>query len=136
VFLHGGPVWSSAHGHHVVVNVDDVQYRFASNNPIPNWLHLTTTRRGLRNYLVEADLPPSHAQAIADYVYRNPGLNRLVVDKLERILRRSPFEAVEIERAGWNRVPPPMARRLKWRSRYRSRDYLTYAVNFIARKAA
>lgn len=86
--VHGGPLWSGPHGHHVWVSIDNAEYHFSKpGNPLAPWQHLLHDEPGLVEALVaEKRLPRSHAEAIASWVYRTDNINRISFNQLMRRL--------------------------------------------------
>lgn len=82
--IHGGPIWSGPHGHHVWAKVDGVTYQFNDKtNPLEAWDHLLHDRASLIAYLiVDKKLPRSHAEAIARWVYEDKNINRVSYTQL------------------------------------------------------
>ena len=77
--IHGGPIWSGPHGHHVWVTMDGHDYHFTKReNPIEPWQHLLHDEKGLVEALVSGKgLPRAHAEAIGAWVYRDTNINRI-----------------------------------------------------------
>lgn len=77
LFVHGGPIWSCAVGHHLKLDCGTREYRFgdATRNPVRGWTHLYLGKDEM-----EADLatrvPPEDARAIADAIYDTSDQNR------------------------------------------------------------
>lgn len=86
--VHGGPLWSGPHGHHVWVAIDGIEYYFSKpGNPLAPWQHLLHNEPGLIEALVtDKGLPRSHAEAIAAWVYRSDNINRISFKQLTRRL--------------------------------------------------
>jgi SAM-dependent methyltransferase len=84
--VHGGPIWSGPHGHHVWVSMDGAEYHFSKpGNPLAPWQHLLHDEQGLVEALVtDKNLPRSHAEAIAAWVYRSDNINRISFNQLVR----------------------------------------------------
>lgn len=78
-FVHGGPIWTFGKGHHLFVEVEGRQYRFAQPraNPIRDWAHLTQTREGLIEEISARGVPATDAEKIGEWVYDSPLINRV-----------------------------------------------------------
>jgi len=78
VFLNGGPLWSSARGHHCWISVDDREYRFTDPDilkVIRPFEHLLNSRAELKEILSER-VPREHAGTIVDHIFDSPHINR------------------------------------------------------------
>jgi SAM-dependent methyltransferase len=96
--VHGGPIWSGPHGHHVWVSRDGVDYHFSKpDNPLSPWQHLLHDERSLTEALVrEKGLPSTHAEAISAWVYRDTNINRISYSALVSRLGNSGISVVEV----------------------------------------
>lgn len=98
VFLHGGPIWTCALGHHIWVNSNDNIYRFNKKrkNPIPNWYHLIFTPDEMRLYLIENNIPDEDANKIVEYIYHSSDICRIGHADLLKVFHQSNFKIREI----------------------------------------
>lgn len=82
--IHGGPIWSGPHGHHVWVSVEGTDYRFTDkSNPLDAWDHLLHDQASLIEHLVsQKALPRAHAVAIAHGVHVDLNINRVSFNQL------------------------------------------------------
>jgi SAM-dependent methyltransferase len=88
--LHGHPIWTSANGHHVLVNSDGRAYSFADeSNPIPPWGHLYMSQPEMSGCLRGKGLPPQDIEAITRWVYHFGGLNRSPLREIDAAMRGS-----------------------------------------------
>ena len=88
--LHGHPIWTSAHGHHILVKGDGGTYNFADeSNPIPPWAHLYMTEPEMADCLGSKGVPPRDIAAITRWVYHFEGLNRLPLKEIDATIRGS-----------------------------------------------
>jgi SAM-dependent methyltransferase len=96
--VHGGPIWSGPHGHHVWVSCDGRDYHFSKpGNPLAPWQHLLHDEKSLTQALIrEKGLPPSHAEAISAWVYRDPNINRIPYSALIRRMSGSGMVVAEV----------------------------------------
>lgn len=96
--VHGGPIWSGPHGHHVWVSRDGRDYHFSKpGNPLAPWQHLFHDERSLAEALIrDKNLPPSHAEAISAWVYRDPNINRIPYSALVRRMGASGMIVAEV----------------------------------------
>lgn len=110
-FLTGGPLWTSAVGHHLWVSVDGTHYRFNdASNCIPPWAHLTMTREALRDLLCERTPSPGHADAIVAMVYESPLLNRQSPQEIMAAFRQDFSFSPQFYKP--RPLPPDLARQL------------------------
>lgn len=78
LFVQGGPLWTSALGHHVWVSGKDRPYHFNDqSNPIPDWHHLIFDRATMFAHLVTKGVDEQDAEAIVTYVYDSQEVNRV-----------------------------------------------------------
>lgn len=79
LFVHGGPIWSSAKGHHVGLIGEAKHYRFGNpeTNPIRDWTHLVFDKHSLAEDLVARGTPSGDAETIAAQIYEADDRNRL-----------------------------------------------------------
>ena len=78
LFVHGGPIWSCAIGHHLKLDCGEREYRFgdANRNPVRNWTHLTLSRDEMTADLAARGVPEEDAAAIGAAIYDTPDQNR------------------------------------------------------------
>src|ERR1700761_3211749 len=79
MYAHGGPIWTSAKGHHVGLKGEAMHYRFGTpqTNPIRDWSHLVLDKKTLAEDLAARDVPPGDAAAIAEQIYEADDRNRI-----------------------------------------------------------
>jgi len=110
--LRGSPIWTSDIGHHLWVKCDDgTRYRFADNNPIPEWGHLIYSEPELAELLLKLGVKQQHVGEIVEWVYHTDRINRYGMHDFERLLRNSAFHIVSLEKSGT--VKPDEATRQK-----------------------
>ena len=113
LYSHFGPIWSAGKGHHVVVEVDGERAWHGDPrlNPIPDYAHLLLGREqlaeGLRGRCSEALRRP-----IADFVYSDPYLNRLLHYQYRQLVAASPFEVLLMD-GERDAIAPQLAALLK-----------------------
>jgi SAM-dependent methyltransferase len=92
VYTNFGPIWSCGKGHHVRVQVGDQRawHGDARLNPLPDFCHLLLAPSELRSALV-GRVSPVLEQPIADWVYSDPGINRMFHHEYVREFMRSPL---------------------------------------------
>lgn len=98
VYADFGPIWSSSLGHHVCANVDGAR---ASHwepklNPLDNFSHLLKSSEEMEALLV-GRVPEALGEAIVDWVYASPDINRLFFEDYLRLIEASPFERVHMD---------------------------------------
>ena len=89
-----GPIWSCSIGHHVEAMVDGVEARHykPGKNPVPHFAHLLMTPDELRAAVLRTPwVFPTLADAIVDWIYEGPGVNRVFYEDYVEAFRRSPF---------------------------------------------
>ncbi|HWA89767.1 MAG TPA: methyltransferase domain-containing protein [Rhizomicrobium sp.] len=120
MFAHGGPIWSSARGHHVGLKGEAKHYRFGNNetNPIRDWTHLIFDKQSLAEDLMARDIPTGDAEKIAEQVYEADDRNRVgyrsmcetfeasglnLIERIDHAFKGPPPELLEaIERGPWS----------------------------------
>jgi len=98
LYMQGRPLWTCNVGHHIYFKNEEMDYKFNGNNPIEDFDHLFLTEEEMCEKLIaEKKLPSSHAEKIAEYVYRSPDLNRLALDKILSSFNILPFFDIKIK---------------------------------------
>jgi hypothetical protein len=90
LFLHGGPIWSYATGHHVWVDGAKRYYMTLPTNPIKPWEHITSTPEEIGRRLLGEGIPERDIDAILDYIFFGDRLSRLTYNDFRRIFDESP----------------------------------------------
>ncbi|HEY1710286.1 MAG TPA: methyltransferase domain-containing protein [Rhizomicrobium sp.] len=95
--VHGGPIWTSAAGHHVFVKGEKMHYRFGIKeaNPVPKWAHLTNTRDSLAELLIAREVYPPDAEAIAQNIYFSHHVNRVGYATMCETFSASPLNPID-----------------------------------------
>lgn len=119
LYAHGGPIWTSAKGHHLGLIGEAKHYRFGNpeTNPIRDWTHLVLGKHGLAEDLVARGVPRIDAETIAAQIYEAPDRNRLgyrsicdafgssgldLIERFDNAFKQPPPELlVEIQRGPW-----------------------------------
>ena len=119
LYAHGGPIWTSAKGHHIGFIGEAKHYRFGNpdTNPIRDWTHLVLDRKTLAEDLIVRDVPANDAEKIAEQVYESDDRNRVgyramcaffdasgmtLVERLDNAFKGPPPELLDaIERGPW-----------------------------------
>jgi SAM-dependent methyltransferase len=89
-----GPIWSCSIGHHVEAMVDGVEARHErpGRNPVPHFAHLLMSPEQTRDAVLRTRwVFPALADAIVDWIYRGPGVNRVFYEDYVRLFERSPL---------------------------------------------
>jgi hypothetical protein len=136
LYAHGGPLWTSAKGHHVGFVGEAAEYRFgnAKTNPIRDWTHLVLDKQSLAQDMIARGTPAGDAAGIAAQVYEDPGQNRVGYRSLCEIFGRSELVLIErIDNAFAAPLPDLLAQieRGKWGGEER---YDVSGVTFVARR--
>ena len=108
VYSDFSPIWSSAQGHHLRGIARDV-LREASAWPLPDWLHLTLTKKEMREYLAEC-LAADKIHHVERWLYRRPTLNRMFYEDYIADYYASGMSVLRID---LRRASPPDAKTLK-----------------------
>lgn len=97
VFLSGGPLWTSARGHHVWVDTARGPIRFNDTScPIPDWAHLVFSEGEMQQYLKNLSLfSPADIKKITHWIYQSPRLNRVSDHEILRAVRASGFNLLD-----------------------------------------
>jgi SAM-dependent methyltransferase len=115
VYADFGPIWSCSIGHHVFAIVDGVEARHwkPGKNPVPHFGHLLMTREELRAAVLEKPwVFPRLADAIIEWIYDGPGVNRVFYEDYVKSFESSPF-AVRHLAPVREHVPPRIQTKLK-----------------------
>lgn len=135
MYAHGGPVWTSARGHHVIVKDGTRPYRFGVDamNPIRDWTHLVLSRQEMIEDLVARDVPPADAEKIGFRVYDDDDVNRLGFKSICGIFDASGLSLVERLENAFKPPPPGLLARIE-RGPYGGEErYDVTGVTFVAR---
>ncbi|MCS6243626.1 MAG: class I SAM-dependent methyltransferase [Opitutus sp.] len=87
IYSHHGPIWSTLYGHHIYLPGGNTYWKII----LPPWCHLLMLEPELAEWLSKTYDPPS-VKLILDWVYRDPGQNRLMYSDHVRIYHNSPLE--------------------------------------------
>lgn len=113
LYLHGGPLWSSYVGHHLYMDVDNVNYRFLGNNPIDPWDHLILSEDQLNNKLRKLNIDSSHVIKIVNQIYRSDFINRLFPEDFIYELQKSKLKIIDCKLTKWRGMPSDVRDKLK-----------------------
>jgi SAM-dependent methyltransferase len=94
VYSDFGPIWSCSIGHHVFAIVDGVEARHwkPGSNPVPHFAHLLMSPEELRAAVLRTNwVFPRLADAIVDWIYAGPGVNRVFYEDYVRLFKASPL---------------------------------------------
>lgn len=134
-YAHGGPIWSSSKGHHVIVKTDRAEYRFGmpERNPIHDWAHLFHTEESLAAVLVARGVPVSDAQVLSEFVFRSPEQNRLGYRSICERFAASGFTLIEQLDNAFKPPPPDILDAIE-RGPYGGEErYDVSGITFVAR---
>ncbi len=134
-FVHGGPIWSSAKGHHVFVKGETVHYRFGdkNTNPIQDWTHLALDKPGLIADLRTRGVPPGDAATIGTWVYEEDGINRVGYRAICETFQASGLALLE-QMDNAFKPPPPDLREVIERGPWAGQErYDVSGITFAAR---
>jgi SAM-dependent methyltransferase len=97
VFAAFGPIWSGCKGHHLNVEVNGQRFDHgdAQLNPLPDFSHLLLHPDELRDAMARTH-GASVADAVVEWIWRSPELNRMFFHEYERSFRESPFELLSL----------------------------------------
>lgn len=103
-FLSGGPLWSSARGHHVWVNTEKGPVRFSQAGcPIPNWAHLAFSPDEMTDHLAQTtDFSDVDVRKITHWIYNSPNINRLTELDIRTAMQNSGLEVISQKRGRQN----------------------------------
>ncbi len=136
LFAHGGPIWTSANGHHVGLLIDGQSYRFGNRalNPVRDWTHLALSRSEMVEDLAARDVPRAHAEAIAQQIYESENCNRVGYRAMREAFDGSGLGEIErIENAF--AMPPPELLAAIERGPYGDQQrYDVSGITFVARR--
>jgi hypothetical protein len=135
LYAHGGPIWTSAKGHHVGVVGQAKHYRFGNpeTNPIQDWTHLTFDEAGMIDDLIGRGVPEFDSRLIAGFIYRSTKINRVGYRDICESFKRSGLNLVERLDNAFKGPPPELLdaiARGPWGGQER---YDVSGVTFVAR---
>jgi cyclopropane fatty-acyl-phospholipid synthase-like methyltransferase len=136
LFAHGGPIWTSAKGHHVGFTGEAMEYRFgnAATNPIRDWTHLVFDKQSLADDMIARGTHAGDAAAIAAQIYEDPDRNRIGFRSLCESFDRSGLNLIERIDNAFAPPPPDLLAQIErghWRGEER---YDVSGVTFVARR--
>ena len=139
VYLHGGPLWNSRKGHHVVAKgPSGKEWRFdgrpGTSNPLEDWEHLRREPPELRDRLVEKGCPTGDADAIVDSVFDSDYINRYPVAHIKRCFAASGFATLECIESKHGRESDGMLAELSRRHAMPESEFETDSIEFLLRK--
>lgn len=127
LLLQGGPHWYSRFGHHVFVVNNEMDYRFNSNNPVPDFGHLYLTKGEMDVELVERCIPPSHRETIIRQIYDSQMLNRAYVEDILKAFHFLPWDFVKVHKDCGAKPEPEILSRIQ--ASQGSAEKRTFACN-------
>ncbi|HTT99042.1 MAG TPA: hypothetical protein VMF58_13395 [Rhizomicrobium sp.] len=119
LYAHGGPIWTSAKGHHLGVVGQAKHYRFGNPeaNPIQDWTHLVLDQASMTEEMIRRGLPEFDSKLIAGFVYESVKINRVgyrsiceafdnsglaLIERLDNAFKGPPSDLLDaIERGKW-----------------------------------
>ena len=136
LFAHGGPIWTSAKGHHVGFAGEAMEYRFgnAAANPIRDGTHLGFDKQGLADDMIARGIHAGDAANIAAQIYEDPDRNRTGFRSLCESFGRSRLTLIERIDNAFAAPPSDLLKRIErgaWRGEER---YDVSGVTFVARR--
>lgn len=155
VYLNGGPIWSSAIGHHLWIDYRFAHrasgmYSFFAGNPLnaptplPDWSHLLWEIPFMIEYLCSIGIPLQDAELISSEVYTGSSINRVFLHELEEVFKNCSFDLVESNSdvdsssliwGGVSKKPYiPIYIQNKLNDRYGVANYTSGFAEFILRK--
>lgn len=92
LYANFGPIWSAPDGSHIEGQTfSGIKYDFWQYTLIPHWSHLIFTQSELLEVLQQFH-PTQFAEAIVQWVYHIPWINRLLLNDYESIIKKTDFE--------------------------------------------
>ena len=134
-YVHGGPIWTAAKGHHVHVRGEKAHYRFGDpkSNPVRDWSHLVRDREGLRDELLTREVHPPDAETIAQFVYESGTLNRVGYRSMCDIFGASGFNLIEQLDAAFKGPPEEILAQIERGPWGGQKRYDVSGITFIAK---
>lgn len=134
--LHGGPIWTSAIGHHVWIEYDQKKYLFNDKtNPIPDWHHLILNFNEMIDFLTtKKNLKRQHAIQVAKYIYKDTNLSRVSYLDYINIFKQSKFRTIMIYEEYGKQIPKHIMKKLKSTHYKNQEDFEVIALQFIVEK--
>lgn len=101
VFLSGGPLWSSAQGHHVWVNTDNGMVRFSDDScPIPDWSHLVLSPSEMTDYLNSlSTFSAADVEKMVHWIYQSENLNRITDQDIQNAIQSSRMKVLKAKKS-------------------------------------
>jgi len=92
-FTEFGPIWSSAHGHHVYAVAGSKEARFwkPGKNPIPDYAHLLMTPDEMREHLCSSPCADELIDPIIHWIYFGDSINRCPYEAYLASFRKCPL---------------------------------------------
>lgn len=127
VYSHFGPIWSGCRGHHLRVQVGDLEARHfkPETNPLPDFAHLLLGPAELREGL-KGRCPEPLREPIVQWVYQDTGINRLFYWQYLEMFQTSALRVVAL-REETDAVPAHLRSLLELRHPRESRFDVTNA---------
>ncbi len=121
-YLQGGPVWTSAYGHHIWLDAwchhTSKSYHFIpwpgsdAVNPIPDWAHLLYNPIELSEILLKDGRLPDDVKKIVEFIYKSNVINREGFRSIMRAVSTSPLLILNAALTRYV-VPPNVLNRLR-----------------------
>ena len=137
LYIHGGPIWTSARGHHVWVDGVEDSYRFNNKrkNPIENWYHLIFTPEEMKHYLAERNISIEDAERIIHYIYHSSDICRIGHADLLDEFYQCDLKMLEVTQSyGAAQIDDEVRSRLNKIYQDKTHDYSVESVNFLLQK--
>ena len=138
VYLHGGPIWTCARGHHIWVDcvVDTYRFNKQDKNPIPDWYHLILTPEEMKLHLAEKSISAEDADKIVHYIYDSSDICRIGHADLIEKFHQSELKMLEvIQSYGKAQVDYETSTKLKSMFQDKQHDFEVESVKFLLQKA-
>ena len=96
LYLHGGPIWSSAKGHHLFTKVNGKAFKFSDRDcPIQNWEHLTCDADELTDRIISRGIDKNSAIHLANWIFTTDEQNRYSFKQLCGYFDESGLETIQ-----------------------------------------
>jgi SAM-dependent methyltransferase len=134
VYAQFGPLWSSAVGHHIWCEFEELTFRFndPAQNPLDDFDHLLYDREELALKLA-ASWDPKIVDLLIYSVFDHPHINREFHHEICGYARQSPFEVVTMEKSWDIPVSEEVQTRLRERHGQES-DYSCAGMKIVLKK--
>ena len=138
-FFHGGPLWNSYFGHHLVLDAPSGrQFRFwGPDCPIENWDHLLLEPQQMQAKLLSQGCEQADCKAIVDYVYGSDLINRYSSDVILGHIKNNNFRILDlkVQQRKESELTPDISQKLSDKLGLPRSEFLTSSVEILLKNS-